>query len=145
LVKLPGYLGFPPEPQELRARKIGHVIVNTATDRPWAQYFCCLLAANREFVRKNPVATKRAPRAIVKATNICALDPARVARFLVDKNFTNNYDYALGTLTFTVWPVARVRRGRHKSFLRAPSPRGGDDQVEPSEDHRPRHRLAIPQ
>jgi NitT/TauT family transport system substrate-binding protein len=97
--KIDGYLGFPPEPQELRAKRIGHVIVNTATDRPWAQYFCCLLTANREFVRKNPVATKRALRAIVKATNICALDPARVARFLVDKNFTNNYDYALGTLT----------------------------------------------
>src|SRR5687768_14152444 len=37
------FLGFPPQPQELRARKIGHVIVNSATDRPWSQYFCCLL------------------------------------------------------------------------------------------------------
>jgi NitT/TauT family transport system substrate-binding protein len=37
------FLGFPPEPQDLRARHIGHVIVNTAVDRPWSQYFCCLL------------------------------------------------------------------------------------------------------
>ena len=27
--RVDGYLGFPPEPQELRARKIGHVVVNT--------------------------------------------------------------------------------------------------------------------
>ena len=57
--KIDAFLGFPPEPQELRARKIGHVLVNTALDRPWSQYFCCLLAGNRDFVRKNPVAEQR--------------------------------------------------------------------------------------
>ena len=35
-----GYLGFPPEPQELRAKKIGRVVVNSATDRPWSQAVC---------------------------------------------------------------------------------------------------------
>ncbi len=29
-----GFLGFPPAPQELRAKKIGHVVVNSAVDRP---------------------------------------------------------------------------------------------------------------
>lgn len=114
--KIDGYLGFPPEPQELRTKKIGHVIVNSATDRPWSQYFCCLLAANREFVRKNPVATKRALRAIVKATNICALEPARVARFLVDENFTSNYDYAFETLTSL--PYGRWREFDAEDTLR---------------------------
>ena len=57
--KIDAFLGFPPEPQELRARKIGHVIVNSAVDRPWSQYFCCMLAGNTEFVRNYPVATKR--------------------------------------------------------------------------------------
>jgi NitT/TauT family transport system substrate-binding protein len=32
--KADAFLGFPPQPQELRARKIGRVIVNTAQDRP---------------------------------------------------------------------------------------------------------------
>ena len=36
------FLGFPPEPQELRARKIGRVILATAVDAPWSQYFCCI-------------------------------------------------------------------------------------------------------
>ena len=43
--KIDAFLGLPPEPQELRARKIGHVIVNSAVDRPWSQYFCCMLTA----------------------------------------------------------------------------------------------------
>jgi NitT/TauT family transport system substrate-binding protein len=86
---------FPPIPQELRARKIGHVVVNSAVDRPWSQYFCCMVAGNREFVRTRPVATKRALRAILKAADICALEPERAARFLVDKEYVQRYDYAL--------------------------------------------------
>jgi NitT/TauT family transport system substrate-binding protein len=92
------YLGFPPEPQELRARKIGHVVVSSAVDRPWSEYFCCLEAGNREFVRKHPVATKRALRAILKAADICALEPERAAQAMVDKGFTPRYDYALQSL-----------------------------------------------
>jgi NitT/TauT family transport system substrate-binding protein len=92
------YMGFPPEPQALRAGKVGHVVVNSATDRPWSQYFCCVLVANREFVRKHPAATKRALRAFAKATDICALEPARVARALVEKKWTDREDHALQTL-----------------------------------------------
>ena len=64
--KIDACLGLPPVPQDLRARHIGHVVVNSAMDRPWSQYFCCMLAGNREFVRKYPVATKRVVRAILK-------------------------------------------------------------------------------
>ena len=93
--KIDAYLGFPPEPQVLRAEKIGHVVVNSASDRPWSQYFCCMIAGNRTFVQKYPVATKRAIRAILKSADLCAVDPARAARFMVDNGFTDNYDYAL--------------------------------------------------
>jgi NitT/TauT family transport system substrate-binding protein len=96
--KIDAYLGFPPEPQELRAKKIGHVLVNSAMDRPWSQYFCCMLAGNREFVQKHPVATKRALRAILKSADVCALEPERVARFIVERDFAKNYDYALQTI-----------------------------------------------
>jgi NitT/TauT family transport system substrate-binding protein len=96
--KIDAVLGFPPQPQDLRARHIGHVIVNSTLDRPWAQYFCCMLAGNRDFVLTNPVATKRVLRAILKATDLCATEPARVARKIVDGGFTPRYDYALQTL-----------------------------------------------
>jgi NitT/TauT family transport system substrate-binding protein len=96
--KVDAYLGFPPDPQELRARKVGHVVVNSAVDRPWSQYFCCLATGHREFVRKHPIATKRALRAILKAADICAVEPDRAARALVDGGFTPRYDYALETM-----------------------------------------------
>jgi NitT/TauT family transport system substrate-binding protein len=86
--KIDAFLGFPPEPQMLRARHAGHVIVDTAVDRPWSEYFCCMLAGSSEYVRKYPVATKRVVRAILKAEDLCATEPARVAQRLVDGGFT---------------------------------------------------------
>ena len=97
--KIDAFLGFPPEPQELRARKIGHVILNSAVDRPWSQYFCCLLAGNSDFIEQHPIATKRVARAILKATDLCVTEPERVAQRLVDGGFTQQYDYALQSLT----------------------------------------------
>jgi NitT/TauT family transport system substrate-binding protein len=96
--KIDAFLGFPPEPQDLRARHIGHVIVNTAVDRPWSQYFCCLLGGNVDYVRAHPVATKRVLRAVLKAADLCASDPGRAAQRLVDSGFTPRFDYALQTL-----------------------------------------------
>jgi NitT/TauT family transport system substrate-binding protein len=93
--KIDAYLGFPPEPQELRAKKIGHVLVNSVIDRPWSQYFCCMIAGNREFVEKHPVATKRAMRAILKAADFCSVKSEQSAQFLVDKGFKTSQQYAL--------------------------------------------------
>ncbi|MCA1444563.1 ABC transporter substrate-binding protein [Ensifer sp. IC4062] len=97
--KVDAFLGFPPEPQELRARNIGHVVVNSTIDRPWSQYFCCMLAGNADFVRNNPVATKRVLRAILRAADLCVAEPQRVARQIVDGGFTANYDYALQAMS----------------------------------------------
>jgi NitT/TauT family transport system substrate-binding protein len=96
--KVDAVLGFPPEPQEFRARKIGRVIVNTSTDRPWSQYFCCFATGNRDFVRKHPVAAKRALRALVKAVDICAAEPHTVVRRLVERGFLKNSEYSLQAL-----------------------------------------------
>ena len=94
--KIDAFMGFPPDPQELREKKIGHVIVSSGLDRPWSQYFCCIVAAHQEFVRKHPVATKRALRAILKATHFCAVEPERAARLVADKGY--RYDYSLQTM-----------------------------------------------
>ena len=96
--KVDALMAFPPDPQELRARKIGHVVVSSAIDRPWSQYFCCMVAANKDFVGKHPVATKRAVRAVLKATDMCAMEPERVARILVDQDGSGSYEYALQTM-----------------------------------------------
>jgi NitT/TauT family transport system substrate-binding protein len=85
--KIHAMMGFPPEPQRLRALKIGHSIWNMTADRPWSQYFCCMLGANREFVREHPVAARRAVRAILKANELCVTDPERVGQLYVESGF----------------------------------------------------------
>ena len=97
--KIDAFIASPPEPQELRARNVGHVIFNSSVDRPWSQYFCCMLGGNKEFAQKHPVATKRVLRAILKATDLCAGEPAGIARQMVDRGFTDRYDYALQALS----------------------------------------------
>ena len=96
--EIDAFLGSPPEPQELRARNIGHVIFNSSTDPPWSQYFCCMLGGSREFVLKYPLATKRVLRAILKATDLCASEPAHIAQQAVERGLTDRYDYALQAL-----------------------------------------------
>jgi NitT/TauT family transport system substrate-binding protein len=107
--KVDAFLGFPPEPQELHARRIGHVILDIGLDKPWSQYFCCIAFGNREFVRNNPVATKRYLRAVLKGADICAADPPRAAQTLVQAGFTGRYEYALQALT-------HVRYDRWRDF-----------------------------
>ncbi len=107
--KVDAFLGFPPDPQELRARKVGHVIVDTLVDRPWSQYFCCVLTGSRPFVRSHPVATKRILRAIIKATQACAQEPERVTQFLAAKGYERRQEYALQLLK-------RLPYGRWREF-----------------------------
>jgi NitT/TauT family transport system substrate-binding protein len=96
--KVDAFLGFPPQPQELRDRQIGHLVVDSAVDRPWSQYFCCLLYGNANYVQKYPVATKHVIRAVLKATDICAGQPETVARQLVDDGEAEGYDRILQVL-----------------------------------------------
>jgi len=114
--KIDAVMALPPIAQELRARKIGHVVVATAVDRPWSQYFCCMLVGNKDFVRKHPVATKRVLRAFFKADQLCALEPERVARSIVDRGFTKRYDYALQTLKDV--PYGRARQYDPEDMVR---------------------------
>jgi len=114
--KIDAFLGFAPEPQDLRERGIGRVIVNSALDRPWSQYFCCMLAAHRDYVRKHPIATKRVLRAIIKAADVCAVEPERVAQYIVDRGFTPRYDLALQSLKEI--PYARWREYNAEDTIR---------------------------
>ena len=101
--KVDAFLAGPPMVQEMRARKIGRTLVNLLTDRPWSRYYCCMLVANKEFVRRYPVATKRAMRAILKASELCALQPEKTAAFLVDKGYVERNDYAVQAMKEIVY------------------------------------------
>jgi NitT/TauT family transport system substrate-binding protein len=86
---------WPPDAQVFRNQKIGHVILDTGTDKPWRDYYCCAIAGNTDFVQRNPVATKRAIRAILKATDLCAQDPETAASIVTANGFPTEYETAL--------------------------------------------------
>ena len=103
--KVDAFIGFPPDPGQPCAQNIGHVVVNIAHDPPWSNYFCCMAVVNADFMRNNPVATKRALRAILKATDLCHQQPERVARRMADLGFS--YECALMTLKDTRYGLWR--------------------------------------
>jgi NitT/TauT family transport system substrate-binding protein len=83
--KVDALLSFPPEAQALRRRKIGHIIVDSMSDRPWSQYFCCMLLANPAFAQKYPVATKRVVKAVLQAADFCVSNPKQAVQLLLDR------------------------------------------------------------
>lgn len=97
--QIDAFLGAPPDPQEVLARKIGHSILNTTFDAPWSQYYCCMLGGTADFVGRYPIATKRVVRAFLKAVDICRSQPALAAQSVVDYGITKQYDYTLEGLT----------------------------------------------
>lgn len=99
---------FPPLNYMMHDEGIGHVILNTTTDDPWRHYFCCMVAANRTFAAENPVASKRALRAILKANRLCSEQPQVAAEWLVEAGQSPTVDYALRTLNdlpYDTWDI----------------------------------------
>ena len=97
---------FPPMTFMLREMNVGHVILNTTLDDPWRNFFCCMVMGRSEFVRRNPVATKRAIRAIVKANQLCDQDREGTAKRLVELGVTDRKDFArraLDEVPFGAW------------------------------------------
>ena len=104
--KIDAFMASPPRAQELRARGTGHVILNSELDRPWSQYFCCMLIGSDDFVRRSPIATKRVVRAMMRATDICAAKPDWVAQRLVDRGLMARYNYVrqgLEDVSYRAW------------------------------------------
>jgi NitT/TauT family transport system substrate-binding protein len=114
--KADAFLAFPPQPSELRAQRVGHLLLDTARDRPWSQYFCCVVAANKEFVRRNPVAAKRTLRAMLKGADICAQDPERAARYLAQRKYEPRFEVGLEVLKSL--PYARWRESDPEDTVR---------------------------
>lgn len=101
-----GVVAIPPVSTDLRAKGIGHVVVNSVVDPPWSNYYCCGPIVHRDWMEKHPVAAKRALRAILKGADTVAKDPEGTARQMVDRAYTNNFDYTcdiLKEMPYNVW------------------------------------------
>lgn len=96
--KVDALASFPPLNYYLHDEGIGHVVLNTTTDKPWKHLFCCMVATNSTFAEENPVAAKRALRAILKANQLCTDQPEVAAKWLVEEGQSPTIDYAMRTL-----------------------------------------------
>jgi NitT/TauT family transport system substrate-binding protein len=114
--KADAFFAFAPQGEELRAKQVGRVILNTTQDRPWSQYFCCMVSARRAFAEKYPAATRRALRAFLKAADLCAQEPDRAARYLAAKGYEPRYEMALAILKDL--PYGRWRDANPEDTLR---------------------------
>jgi len=114
--KVDAFLAFAPQPYDMRASKVGRVIINTTQDRPWSQYFCCMLASRRDFVEAYPIAVKRALRAMLKAQDICAREPDLAAKLLVAKGYEPRYEVGLDVIKSL--PFDRWRHANPEDSLR---------------------------
>jgi NitT/TauT family transport system substrate-binding protein len=89
---------IPPTTEQLRTLGIGRVIFSSMVDRPAVGYQCCLLTVNRDFLERNPNATRRAIRAVLRGADVCAQEPERAAQWLIDNAFGVNYEYVLASV-----------------------------------------------
>jgi NitT/TauT family transport system substrate-binding protein len=97
---------FPPFSNDLRAKAIGTVVLNSMTDPPWTSYFCCMVTANSDWKAEHPVAARRALRALLKGADVVAREPARTAEHMVERGFTTTLHHAgetLAEIPYDVW------------------------------------------
>jgi len=63
----------------------GHLVLDQAMEAPWTQQVCCVLSTTTNWVKANPVAAKRALRAIYRAADNIPKDRADMAKVATDK------------------------------------------------------------
>jgi NitT/TauT family transport system substrate-binding protein len=63
----------------------GHVVLDQAMDAPWSKENCCVLTTTTAWANANPVAVKRALRAIYRAADGMPTDRADIAKVATDR------------------------------------------------------------
>ncbi len=116
--KIDAFMSFPPGPQELMAKGIGRLLVDTNVDKPWSQYFCCMVSGQSDFVKNNPIATKRALRAILKATDMVSRDPAMATRELLARKIVKQTEEKYILQTLKEIPYGRWREYNPEDTIR---------------------------
>jgi NitT/TauT family transport system substrate-binding protein len=106
--RIDAFMAGPPRALNLRDGSLAHALVNTTTDKPWSNYFCCMITGSKEFVSRYPVATKRALRALLKSVDICGAQPRRVARMMADRG--------LGSYETTLQVLREIPFGKWREF-----------------------------
>lgn len=81
---------LPPVALSVRDAEIGHVLLDSRVDAPWSKYYCCFVITRKGFLEQNPIATKRALRAVLRGVDRCHREPEAVAQELVRAGWSAN-------------------------------------------------------
>ena len=125
--KIDAFLGFPPEPQELRARKIGHVVVNSAAIDPGRSTSAACWPATRT----SCVSTRSRPSACCapfSRLRICAQRSGAGGAADGRSRIHRRYDYALQTLNDCLTTSGASTIPRTRPVLRPTAAGGRHDQ-----------------
>jgi NitT/TauT family transport system substrate-binding protein len=88
-----------------------------------------MLIGNADYARRDPIASKRVVRAMMRATDICTDKPDWVARRLVDRGFTPRSDSAWEGLDDVFYRAWREYDTKDAAFLGAAPAGDRHDQV----------------
>jgi NitT/TauT family transport system substrate-binding protein len=101
----------------------GKIIHSQLLDEPWKSLNCCFIIASEAWVRANPIAAKRAMRAIYRAADALPADRADAAKFATDKGLFGGAAALANVRVGGEHGAARLaclRRGEGDPLLRAP-------------------------
>ena len=116
------------------ASKVGHVIVNSTVDRPWSQYFCCMLSGNSDFVRRVSGCYQACAARHPQGGGFVHRRAGPGRRALGRGRVHRQLRYALaGTYRGAIPEMAGLRFHGHRPFLFAAASRGRYDQVHSAE------------
>ena len=143
--KIDAYLGFPPEPQELRAKKIGRCTSQQRSRPPMVAIFLLLDCRQPRVCRKisrcNETRYAGDPESEQRLRSGAGAVGENAGGQMVSEDelrlCPSNHQRD------TLRRLARLRSGRHGALLCSAPSRGGHDQVESAEDYRTRNRLAV--
>ncbi|MFN0145040.1 MAG: ABC transporter substrate-binding protein [Dehalococcoidia bacterium] len=96
----------PPLTQSFRDGAGTHILLDSLTDRPWSQYFCCQFVTSKQFLAENPIATRRALRALLRGVDRCYREPDVVASEMAAAGWVAVDRYAremLATIPYDAW------------------------------------------
>jgi NitT/TauT family transport system substrate-binding protein len=63
----------------------GHLVLDQAMEAPWSEQQCCVVTTSRDWLQANPIAAKRALRAVYRASDSLPKDRLEAAKLVTDK------------------------------------------------------------
>jgi len=87
----------------LMAKGQAHSVCDQATDQPYDDEYCCVVAVNGGFARDNPAAAGKVTRALLKGAKWVSVNPSAAAKLAVEKG------YVATTMEINAQAIGRLR------------------------------------